>query len=259
MATVTTSRGVAPAAAAREDGWTPEFVRGIAAAAMTGLQETSFNSQSRVISFRHPDGPRINVYYTTKTIGTALDHPSNGSTQLFRRNCSQVELIEILKNPRVHTGHGYYRAPKRARIEADVHNSALARSAQAREEDVSMEVDFRNRLKDLDDEISDLMAKRSVMWHSISTHDAARLNQSVAMHRQTEQHQITIAEEVGEQQEEQRRRECTCSHCGRELANSAAVQQHIQAVHEGFSCYECGKWCQTQASLNQHIDATGHY
>ena len=72
----------------------------------------SFSQRSRVISFRKEyEGVsvRINVYWTTGTVGTCMDHPQKGKTQLFRRNVSVATLREIFRNPRVHTGDGYYR------------------------------------------------------------------------------------------------------------------------------------------------------
>lgn len=85
-----------------------DFVRG-AAFAISGLEEIALNEESRVSSFRGEEGARINVHYTIRTLGTALDHPIQGKTQLFRRNCSDEELIEILRDPRKHTGKGYKR------------------------------------------------------------------------------------------------------------------------------------------------------
>jgi hypothetical protein len=74
-------------------------------------EEMSCNEISRVISFR--GGPRkstrINVYYTTGTVGTCLNHPKQGKTQLFRRDVDAESLDEIFKNPRTHTGDGYHR------------------------------------------------------------------------------------------------------------------------------------------------------
>lgn len=54
---------------------------------------------------------RVNVWSNTKnslfTVGTYMDHPKQGKTQLFRRNCTENEVRNILKNPRIHTGKGY--------------------------------------------------------------------------------------------------------------------------------------------------------
>lgn len=45
---------------------------------------------------------QINVYTTRMTVGTCLNHPKLGKTQLFRKHVSFKELEEIFKNPRVH-------------------------------------------------------------------------------------------------------------------------------------------------------------
>jgi hypothetical protein len=71
-------------------------------------KEISLNETSRGISFSK-DNVRINVYYTTGTVGTCVNHPVRGKTQLFRRNLSPPELKQLFQNPRQHTGKGYYR------------------------------------------------------------------------------------------------------------------------------------------------------
>ncbi len=53
-------------------------------------------------------GVQVNIYYSTRTVGTSMKHPTKGKTQLFRRHCSLGALEQILNNPRVHTGKGYY-------------------------------------------------------------------------------------------------------------------------------------------------------
>ena len=82
------------------------------------LDEIQFNETSRVIAFErtkhhnHCDimiPCRINVYYTTGTVATCLDHPRSGKTQLFRRNQTLDDIGMIFANPRQHTGVGYYR------------------------------------------------------------------------------------------------------------------------------------------------------
>jgi len=76
-----------------------------------GYEEIGLNENSRLISFR--GGPskstRINIYYTTGTVGTCLNHPKRGKTQLFRRNISSLDQLGVIfSNPRVHTGRGYF-------------------------------------------------------------------------------------------------------------------------------------------------------
>jgi hypothetical protein len=63
-----------------------------------GYDEIYFNKQSRIISFRK-EGTRINVYYTTGTVGICLEHPRNGKSQDFRRDQSPEDLEAIFRNP----------------------------------------------------------------------------------------------------------------------------------------------------------------
>ena len=82
------------------------------------LYEIYVNHTSRVVSFAPYDDvsslTRLNVYWTTGTVGTCLDHPRQGKTQLFRRNVSLMLLRELMRDPRLHTGTGYHRrAPQR--------------------------------------------------------------------------------------------------------------------------------------------------
>lgn len=56
---------------------------------------------------------QVAVYFSEKahrgfTVATAINHPKSGKTQLFRKGCSWGEVTELLKNPRKHTGKGYY-------------------------------------------------------------------------------------------------------------------------------------------------------
>jgi hypothetical protein len=85
-----------------------EDVRSLAAS--QNSKETQHNPTSRVIIFRSDNNGRtqINVYYTTGTVGTCLNHPKQGKTQLFRRGVVNMEMLsDIFQNPRIHTGVGY--------------------------------------------------------------------------------------------------------------------------------------------------------
>mmetsp|Transcript_10068 Transcript_10068/g.18319 ORF Transcript_10068/g.18319 Transcript_10068/m.18319 type:complete len:213 (-) Transcript_10068:94-732(-) len=96
----------------------------------------SHNKQSRVVSFlKHTQGMgkvKINVYYTTRTVGTCIEHPKQGKTQLFRENINTRELLKLIfTNPRAHTDKGYKRrknkknraasAPVDAKIDKKLH------------------------------------------------------------------------------------------------------------------------------------------
>lgn len=74
-----------------------------------GYNQIDWQEKQKMISFS--DGiTRINIYLTTGTVATCLDHPKHGKTQLFRRNVSKKQLKKIFENPRAHTGKGYYKS-----------------------------------------------------------------------------------------------------------------------------------------------------
>ena len=69
-----------------------------------GLTEVYFNEDSCVVSFvkqdvNGEDSARINVYWTIGTVGTCLNHPRQGRTQLFCRNMDLESLAQIFRNP----------------------------------------------------------------------------------------------------------------------------------------------------------------
>lgn len=98
-----------------------------------GAQEVTFNGTSRVVAFQkwytdetdQLQPARINYYYTTGTVGTALNHPRQGRTQMFRRDVSLAELEQIFANPPVRTGRGCQR---RANMPASSAHSATQES-----------------------------------------------------------------------------------------------------------------------------------
>jgi len=55
---------------------------------------------------------RINIYLTTMTVATCLNHPKKGKTQLFRKGVNLKMLREIFEYPRKHTGKGYIKKKK---------------------------------------------------------------------------------------------------------------------------------------------------
>mmetsp|Transcript_30363 Transcript_30363/g.34938 ORF Transcript_30363/g.34938 Transcript_30363/m.34938 type:complete len:456 (-) Transcript_30363:43-1410(-) len=59
----------------------------------------------------------INIYYTTRSVMTFLNHITTGSNELWRSNAyaSIEELREIFRKPRIHTGKGYRNKDKAVR------------------------------------------------------------------------------------------------------------------------------------------------
>ncbi len=65
-----------------------------------------------MVSYKRND-VRMNIYLTTRTVSTSMDHPTKGKTQLFRRNVTSEQLEQLFKQPRTHTGKGYYKKKKK--------------------------------------------------------------------------------------------------------------------------------------------------
>lgn len=57
---------------------------------------------------------KLDFYFTTGTVKTSMEHPTQGKTQLFAKNNVTPELyMQILENPRVHTNIRYQRKPRK--------------------------------------------------------------------------------------------------------------------------------------------------
>lgn len=245
--------------------WTPDFVRGIAVS-VEDLTEIAFTPASRLISFKSFGGTRINVYYTTRTVGTAIDHPFQGKTQLFRRNCSASELLEIFKNPRVHTGRGYKR--RKSSVDSPIVSTTYGSGILVEEEE-----EVRNDVLDCDQEIQKLLKKRAGLLSIIQSSDLKRTEaaESAKKLEEKRQHELQEAQHIEQERERARLAEIarqervarelqerTCSGCGRVFPNAHARSQHYRAVHE-FSCDYCYRIFSSVQSLNQHCDALGHW
>lgn len=80
-----------------------------------GWTETAFEpSQGNLMFLEQSVGGErfmLHVWCSTGTVGSYLNHPRQGKTQLYRRNVSMHGLAEIFNNPRVHTNGGYQRRP----------------------------------------------------------------------------------------------------------------------------------------------------
>jgi len=70
------------------------------------------SSEAPMASYRK-DGTRLNFWLTTGTVGSYLDHPSQGKTQLFRRQINMSQASDLFQNPRQHTGAGYHTNKKK--------------------------------------------------------------------------------------------------------------------------------------------------
>lgn len=76
-----------------------------------------FTGSWREVEFYEQIFPNIGLvkldwYFTTATVKTSLDHTIQGKTQLFAKQCDPSEYLEVLLNPRSHTGKRYHRKPR---------------------------------------------------------------------------------------------------------------------------------------------------
>lgn len=78
-------------------------------AAMYGYHKLyTTRTSAPMASYKRGDA-RLNFWLSTGTVGSYLEHPKQGKTQLFRRNIRMAQTEGIFMNPRVHTGIGYRR------------------------------------------------------------------------------------------------------------------------------------------------------
>jgi hypothetical protein len=88
-----------------------------------------------MLSFRQGDiGHRLSFWLTTGAVGSYLDHPKRGKTQLFRRKVTLGEALELFKNPRKHTGAGYHEARELKRKRASNDEPTTRYSASCKED-----------------------------------------------------------------------------------------------------------------------------
>jgi hypothetical protein len=148
-------------------GWSPDFVRGVAVM-VDGLVEILFDQVNKLLSFRAADGIRINVYYADRTIGTAVQDPVYGKTQLFRRDCTPERLADIMKNPRAHSGQGYKKSRKWEE------NSAIIQTSIGPGITIKDEEIVRTALAEVDGEMSKLHQKRIELLQAAKVFDDKR-------------------------------------------------------------------------------------
>jgi len=74
-----------------------------------GWRFLEYQEDNKMISFTNDKKERANFWYTTRTLGTCINHPTSGKTQLFRKKVTNAQLEKIFEDPRIHTGKGYHK------------------------------------------------------------------------------------------------------------------------------------------------------
>ena len=94
---------------ARECGWEPRKTK--------GSNSDGYNTSNKTLFLRHPDGGRIDLYTTTLTVKTVIEHPKQGNKPLFRTAATvafgdESKLQAIFEDTRVHSGVGWRMAER---------------------------------------------------------------------------------------------------------------------------------------------------
>ena len=86
--------------------WRESMVQSLATE--LGWQQEASQDPSLLRFTRASTQELVHVWFTTGTVGTYVTHPTQGKTQLFRREMTFGDLRRIFLNPRIHTGSGYH-------------------------------------------------------------------------------------------------------------------------------------------------------
>lgn len=78
-----------------------------------GYSIFNIDYKTGLIQFRS-GAVKINLYSTSFTMTTQMDHPKQGKTQLHRKGLTLLQIKEVFINPRIHTGMGYQKKKKNA-------------------------------------------------------------------------------------------------------------------------------------------------
>lgn len=72
-----------------------------------GWQKTDATNNGIMMTFIRGK-MKVEIWPSRMTVATMLRHPKKGKSKLYRCQVTFELLDEIFKNPRVHTGKGYY-------------------------------------------------------------------------------------------------------------------------------------------------------
>ncbi len=92
--------------AAREYGGRIDYA--IRTGLRLGWRPVEHKPDQFMIRFKKGKDTLLDYWYSKNTVGTVVSHPSGRRQPLFRRNVDKAMLQTLFKNPRAHTGEGYY-------------------------------------------------------------------------------------------------------------------------------------------------------
>lgn len=175
-----------------KDGWTEGFVRGVSMASMAGVTEVSHHEDSNLLSFRHPSGAQLQVFYATRTVGIT----EHGRPQVFCRNCTNPELVEIFKDP---AAYAQKEASNNNKMEEDEEPQEDPETLKREEEEV------RNQLITLDNAVSELHKKKTDVWKKVGEYAEKRSTKEASVQALWKNHMAQCLEEEEKLKKEEER------------------------------------------------------
>jgi hypothetical protein len=168
---------------------------------------------------------RVNVYYSTGTVATALSHPVSGKTQLFRRDMTLRDLCKIFDDPRTHTGVGYYTRDQLARKgSADLETSAVA---------------LRQSLADIDTRAKRLGTERAEIAAEL-----ANLESEQARRKRAAEETQAQRKRAAEQEAERKEAQTHAAEVGRaRTARGRTAEVMMERGEEFFETFDCTTTC----------------
>ena len=144
------------------EGWTPDFVRGVAAA-LENVFESKFFKDALVLEFHSTEDVQMIVFCRTRTIGVLA---CKGEAYTWYRDCSSRQLFELLKMDMAQAmvaGGSIKRSP-----------SQISVSSDRVDRDEIREEGLRSNLLSLDKEVEALERKRRFLVRELLPFDVER-------------------------------------------------------------------------------------
>jgi hypothetical protein len=157
------------------DGWSPDFVRGIAAT-VEGLQEKAYYPHSRVVSFQIGGSMEIHVFLSTRTVTRAIDHPGlHRKVHSSQRNCTPKDLLAFFRKDAIELfalsqDDDENKEEKKEEAEQVEKNEGWTM--------IEREEELRHELLRVDAEISQLLAKRRKVLQQVTLFDEQRAKEA---------------------------------------------------------------------------------
>ena len=223
-----------------------DHVRQLAATA--DLKEIYCNEDSKVISFvprsDHSPTKRINIYWTTGTVGTCVLHPKQGHTQAFRRDVTPSLLEELMLNPRMHTNTTYQRKRARGGSSSSSFRGGASTGDPADEESelIKQQMKLKQELNDVETllEVYKLRREEKKRQEAEKRRVAAEIAKARAQAEEKKRQQRVLAEQRRQAQaeEEERRRALSRMRTqrGRYLEFWVKKSDDVDQMFDGDTC-----------------------